>query len=240
MPVRTYARAVGVLTLVSLVAGGFGEAFVPSQFVVAGDASATAHRILAAEGLYRAGIAAYLVEALCDVSLTALLYLLLRPAGPGLALLASALRIVATAVFAGAELFSLAPLVILRNSSTGAAAAFTPAQVDALVMLSLRISSAGASMSMVLYGVPWILLGYLTWRSGYLPRWLGGLFAFGGIGFVLATLLYVLAPGYSSPGLAIPAAAVAVVTVLWFLIRGIDMSRWEAKALARASPANAG
>ena len=77
--VQTYARIAGVLFLVSLVVGGFGEAYVPSRIVVPGDASATAHNLLASDLLFRLGFLAYLAEAVCDVALTLLLYVLLRP-----------------------------------------------------------------------------------------------------------------------------------------------------------------
>jgi hypothetical protein len=40
--VQTYARIAGVLFLLSLVAGGFGEMYVPSKLIVSGDATATA------------------------------------------------------------------------------------------------------------------------------------------------------------------------------------------------------
>ena len=41
MNVQRYARIAGVLFLLSLVAGGFGEAYVPSKLIVAADPAAT-------------------------------------------------------------------------------------------------------------------------------------------------------------------------------------------------------
>src|SRR5690349_3943712 len=102
---QRYARIAGVLFLVSLVAGGFGEAYVPSRVIVSGDAAATARNIMAAQWLFRLGFAGYLVEAVCDVALTAFLYLLLRPVRKDLALLAVFFRLMGTATFAFAELF---------------------------------------------------------------------------------------------------------------------------------------
>jgi hypothetical protein len=51
--VQMYARIAGVLFLVSLVAGGFGEAYVPSKLIVSGDAAATAKNIVASHSLFR-------------------------------------------------------------------------------------------------------------------------------------------------------------------------------------------
>jgi hypothetical protein len=64
--IQMYARTAGVLGLISIVAGGFGEAYVPAALVVSRDAAATAARIMTSESLFRWGFTAYLVEALCD------------------------------------------------------------------------------------------------------------------------------------------------------------------------------
>ena len=60
VPVQTYARIAGVLFLISAVAGGFGEFFVPFQLIVSNDATATANNIVASELLFRMGFVGYL------------------------------------------------------------------------------------------------------------------------------------------------------------------------------------
>lgn len=87
--VQTYARVAGVLLLLSLVAGGFGEFYVPSKLIVSADAAATARNIIASASMFRMGFAGYLVEAMCDIALTLILYVLLRPVHEDLALLAA-------------------------------------------------------------------------------------------------------------------------------------------------------
>src|ERR1043165_2837714 len=77
--VQTYARIAGVLLLLSIVGGGFGEAYVPSRLIVSGDAAATAKNLRDFGSLFRWGFAAYLVEAVCDVALAWLFSLLLEP-----------------------------------------------------------------------------------------------------------------------------------------------------------------
>src|SRR5450755_3181797 len=76
--IQTYARIAGILLLLSLIAGGFGEAYVPSKLIVPSDATATAQNIKAFESLFRMGFAAYLVEAMCDIALSLIFYVLLR------------------------------------------------------------------------------------------------------------------------------------------------------------------
>src|SRR6266542_2626550 len=73
MNVQRYARIAGVLFLLSLVAGGFGEAYIPSKLIVSGDAAATAANIRNFDFLYRLGFATFLIESFCDVTLALIL-----------------------------------------------------------------------------------------------------------------------------------------------------------------------
>ena len=87
---------------------------------------------------------------------------------------------------------------------------------------------------LVFFGLQCLLLGYLIFRSTFLPRILGALMAFAGLGWLtflwspLATYLspYNLAPGMLGEGLLI----------VWLLVRGVDVPRWvEQASAARAS-----
>ena len=113
--IQTWARIAGALFLLTIVAGGFGEFYVPSKLIVSGDAAATAKNIHAYDWLFRAGFASYLVEAVCDIALTLILYTLLRPVRKELSLLAAFFGLVSTALFAVAELFYFAASMILEG-----------------------------------------------------------------------------------------------------------------------------
>lgn len=225
---QNYARIGGVLFLLSIVAGGFGEFFAPSQIIVPGSATATAHNIAAANLLYRLGFASYLVEALCDLALTLVFFVLLRPVSPSLALLVAFIRIVSTATFAFSELFYFAPTLILSGAEY--LKTFSPEQLQTLALLSFRIYGLGAGVFMVFYGVAQILLGYLMFRSDYLPKALGTLLALGGLGFVARSFALVLAPTYASQFLLLPTVLAGVLLTGWLLVRGIDVRQWDARA----------
>jgi Domain of unknown function (DUF4386) len=233
--IQTYARIAGALFLLSLLAGGLGEFYIPTKFIVSGDAAATARNITASPALFRIGFATYLVEAVCDTTLTLVLYVLLRPAERTLALLAAFFRIISTAVFAGTELFYFAPLFILRGDNY--LKTFSPAQIDTLSFLSLKLYGYGGDIFMVFYGIGCILSGYLIFGSTYLPKLLGVLLAFGGLGFVARNLAVVLTPAYASPYLALPMMIGVVALTLWLLFRGVDSQRWQEKALVSEATA---
>jgi uncharacterized protein DUF4386 len=237
-PVQTYARIAGLLFLISAVAGGFGEFIVPSQLLVSGDATATTNNIIASEALFRAGFAAYLLEAVCDVSLTLVLYVSLRPVHRDLALLAVFFRLVSTAVFGVSEvLFYSAPSSILGGADY--LKTFSPDQLNTLAFLSLRIFGYGSGIAFVFYGIGSVVLGYLIFRSGFLPKVLGVLLVLSGLGFVVRTLALVLVPAYASSALLVPTAVAGLALTVWLLVKGVDVRKWEARAAltdARTTP----
>jgi uncharacterized protein DUF4386 len=228
LPVQRYTRIAGALFLISLVAGGFGEFFVPSQLIVFGNATATANNIVGSALLFRMGFAGYLVEAVCDVTLTLILYMLLRPVRTDLAILAVLFRLMGTATFAFAELFYFAAALILGGA--GYLKSFSPGQLDAVALLSINVYGLGSGIFTVFYGVASILFGYLMYRSGYLPKVLGALLALGGCGFVVRNFALVLTPAFAPALLLLPTVVAALALTVWLLVKGVDVSRWEARA----------
>ena len=225
--VQTYARIAGVVFLVAIVGGGFGEFYAPSQLIVPGDATATAHHLLESSLFFRLGFLGYLTEAVTDVALTFLLYVLLRPVHANLAKLAVLFRIMATATFAFGELFYFAPSLILGGD--GYLKTFSPAQLHALALLSLNVYGLAGGLFTVFYGIASLILGYLMVRSGYLPRVLGALWVLGGLGFVTWNVLLVLTPAYVPSFLPVPQLLATLSLGLWLLIRGVDVGKWQEK-----------
>jgi hypothetical protein len=200
---------------------------------VSRDAAATATKIITSESLFRWGFTAYLVEALCDAGLTLLFYLLLRAVRNDLALLAVFFRLIGTAGFAMAQVFYFAALPFVGDADH--LKAFSPDQLHAVALLSIEVSGYGQSVFTMFYGVGSVLLGYLIYRSGFLPKVIGILLALSGVGFVAKTFTWALAPSYSSPLLLMPAGVAALALTGWLLVKGVDAARWKAKvALAES------
>ncbi|MBV8799750.1 MAG: DUF4386 domain-containing protein [Alphaproteobacteria bacterium] len=223
-PPERLAKWIAVLVLITMVAGGFGEAYVPSKLIAARDPLATATNVLQSHVLFRLGFASYVIEGLCDAALTALLYLLLKPAGRELALIAAFFRIVSTAAFASAQTFYFAALPILKGAPY---LQFPPGQLDSLALISLKFSVVGGMVPTLFYGVSWMVLGYLIYVSRYLPKWLGMLMAFAGACFVVENFGLILAPAYSSDLFLAPMAIAMLVLAGWLVIRGVDGGKWR-------------
>jgi hypothetical protein len=222
--VKTYSRAAGIFLILTIFAGWFGEMYVPS-FIMTGDAATTATQLKLHESLFRLGFIAYLIEALSDVVLAWLFFVLLKPVHRDLALLSAFFGLVSMSIFAVAQMFYFSAPMFLRGSKY--LAAFSPDQLQALANLFLSLYASLSGLFTLFYGTAWIIRGCLTFRSGYLPRFLGALMVFAGLGFVAKNITQVLAPAYSSDALLAPMFLNAVATAIWMLARGVDGDRWN-------------
>ena len=220
---KTYSRAAGIFLILSIFGGWFGEVQIPSQFLT-GDAAATAAKLRLDADLFRLGFATYLIEAFSDLVLAWLFYVLLKPVHRELALLSAFFGIVSMTLFAVTKMFYFsAPLLLKSKYLT----AFSPEQTDALSGAFMSLYGGLSGLFMLFYGTGWIIRGYLTFRSGYLPRFLGALMAIAGFGFFAKNLTKLLAPAVSSDLLLAPMFLNVVVLALWMLVRGVDQAKWD-------------
>ena len=226
--IQGYARLAGVLGILTFIAGGFGEAYVPSAILVSGDPIATVQNVVRSESLFRWGFAGYLVEALCDAGLTMVFWVLVRPVHRNLAMGMVVFRIISTCGFAAAMMLWFSALSVLKAAPQFAAPASD--QLPVLAYTLLRASGFGQALFSMFYGVANIIFGVLIYRSGYLPRVFGAGFVVMGIAFALRTFLLVLAPAYASPLLLATAAIVFFPFIVWLLVKGVNVEKFRGRA----------
>lgn len=144
-------------------------------------------------------------------------------------LAATACYVVVTLIFYGlfkpvdASLSLIAAVFSLVGCVLGA--------LDTLHLVPAPISSVN---TLVFFGVYCLLIGYLIFCSTFLPRILGVLMAFGGLGwltFVSSTLANALTPYNLAPGILGEGAL-----TVWLLAKGVNAQRW----LEQASTAGLG
>jgi hypothetical protein len=225
--IQRYAKVVGLLLLLSIVAGGVGEGYVPMRIMVKGNAAATAATIASSEPLFRLGFAAYLVEGVCDVTLALLFYFLLRPVRNDLALLAAFFGLVSMITFAFAEFFYFAALRIVGSAHD--LKSFSPDQWNTAALMSLRFYGLAGGLFMLFYGLAWIVRGFLIFRSEYLPKFLGVIFILAGLGFLTRNVALVLMPDYASDLLLLPMFIAMITMTVWMFTKGIDTEKWKAR-----------
>ncbi len=222
-PPSPRARITGVVYLLYFLTA-VASALLVRGLVVPGDPAATAHNLLANEPRFQLGCAVGLVASACYVALTALLYRLLEPVDRGLSLLAAFFSLMGCAVQTVGSLFELAPLVALRSGGPATALGAEPSQRLALMLFDLHTQAL--NVGLVFFAVYCLLIGYLIWRSAFLPRALGVLLMVAGCGW-LTFLWPPLAVSLSRyvQGLGFLAE---LSLMLWLLVKGVRAQRWHA------------
>ena len=226
MSPRLMARIAGVLYLLTLLGGVFAQFFVSDSLVVDGNAAATAANLLAHRDLFQWGFTIYLVEMACQIAMTSLFYNLLKPVSRSLSLMAAFLGLSGCVIKTLSRLFFIAPLFVLGGDRY--LSVFSVEQLQALALLLLKINDHGASIAMAFFGFYALLKGYLLVRSTFLPRILGVLSVFAGLGwlsFLYPPLAYRLFPYIAGLGLL-----GAVAQIFWLLVFGVNEQRWKEQA----------
>lgn len=233
---QSWARIGGVLYFVIIVAGIFGEAFVRGQVTDGVVTIATAGNAAAPGSLLRIGFVTDLIMFACDVAVTLILYMLLRPVARGLALLAAFFRLVSDAVQSINMLHQFA--VVLLVGGADYLNAFTPGQLRALALLFLKLQGFGNLIGLTFFSFNCFVTGYLIFRSRFLPRWIGILLAFAGLCYLANSFASFLAPGIAAllfPAILMPALVAELSLCLWLLVKGVGTRYGAIKAGEPAS-----
>lgn len=217
---RTIALIAGLSLLVMAVLAPFALFGVLGSIVVPGDATATIDNLIASEGLFRAGIAAFLIVIMLDLVVAWALYVLFKAVHPTLSLLTGWLRLAFATVFAAA-LVSLLDVAQLIGSA--GAAELQGESLRAVVMSSLASFDNGwIAIALSIFGLHLFGLGALLFRSAQFPRFLGVLVVIAGGGYLVDSFGMILIPDYTWTigTFTFIGEALLIVALLWKAITG--------------------
>jgi hypothetical protein len=218
---RSRARLIGVVYLLFFLTAIVGAALTP----------ATANDTMAHQASFRWGFALTMISTACYVALAGLFYQLFRHVRRSIALLAALFGVVGCAITAVGSLFQLAPFVVLEGNQYSSV--FDVKQLRALAQMLLDLNGQAGYIALVFFGVFNLLIGYLVFRSTFLPRILGVLMALSGLGW-LTSLSPPLAHYLLAPIEVIGILAEASL-MLWLLVMGVNSQRWTERAVAAGS-----
>jgi hypothetical protein len=213
------ARLAGFLYLAFILLFIFATV-VQHKPIVPGDAAATARNIVDSEEMFRVGYTSELVSAFLFLSAAWALYVLLKPVGRNLALLFLLLNLAGVAVECVCAMVHFAALLVLGRPDY--LNTFKPDQLQALAMLLLSLGGSGNTVLTLFYGVWLFPLGYLVFKSGFLPRALGVLLLLDGAGMTICFLQINLFPGHEK--LTYPLYPIMFIAEfglsIWLIVKG--------------------
>lgn len=221
------ARLAGLLYLIIALSGGYGLMYVPMQIYVAGDAAATSTNILDQEFLFRTGVFSNLVCQTVFVFLALTLYALFKNISDRLARTLVALVMVSVPIAFLIIFNQLYTIIVLKESFMSA---FTQAQQQSLAMTFFKMYNYGNLVIGIFWGLWLIPFGQLVYRSGFMPKLLGILLVLGGVSYVIDASVFVLFPeshSLSNILVSIFSSVSELATVLWLLIIGVRVKRYE-------------
>jgi hypothetical protein len=139
-----------------------------------------------------------------------------------------AVNLIATALYAVLTMLFYVMFRPVNSSISLVAALFS---LVGCAITALNVFHLASSVSPLLFFGPYcLLLGYLIFRSTFLPRVLGVLMALAGLGWLMFLMpplakhlsIYIMVLGIFAEGLL----------MLWLLVKGVNVQRWMERASA--------
>jgi hypothetical protein len=215
------ARMAGFLYLIYIVVSIFADVFGRSKLIVLGDAATTAGNIIASAWQFRIGFVVDLVAAVLFLLTAWALYVLLKPVKRNLALLFLLLNLSGVAVWCFSDLFLIASQILLSGADY--LKVFQVDQLQTLAMLSLYIYKYGfLGIAQLFFGAWLFPLGYLIFKSGFLPRILGVILMVHCVVWLMSALQFFLFPGF----IGIPFVGITYLSYPLGFISEFGLSLW--------------
>jgi uncharacterized protein DUF4386 len=162
-----------------------------------------------------ADLAAGLIEVSGMVAVTLLLYDIFKPVNRSVSLLAASFNLVGLTF--EALLWGLS-LLVASISLVG------------LTFEALQLNPRNVGIGIALHGFYCMVIGYLIFRSAFLPRILGAPMVFAGLGWL--TFLSPPLANYLSPYNLASGFFAELSLMLWLLVMGVNVQRWKEQASA--------
>lgn len=217
LSLRTPALVAGIGLLVLAVLSGWGNFGVVEALVTEANPATTARDILASETTFRLGTVAMLLAAILDVVVAWALWMFFAPVHRGVSAVAAWLRAVYAGVFMIAVVQLAGALSVLED--IGTSTAFSTEQLQAEALGRIESFHLTWDAGLLVFGLHLVLLGYLAYRSTYVPRLLGALLAVAGLGYLIDSFGALLAPG-SLPEVAMFTFVGEALLLVWLLAKG--------------------
>ena len=212
--IKTTARTAGFLYMLLIPLGVFGMLYIPNTLFVEGDTAATVANIAANAGLFRASILGALLTQVVQIFVVFYLYKVLKPVSANAAMGMVVFILLGVPVAMLNEVNSCAVLFLMNDAGS-----------TELAGLFLSLHESGIFIAQIFWGL-WLLpMGYLVFKSGFIPMIIGLLLVVAGAGYLLDTVLFFLAPDFGITFSEFTFLGELLIT-LWLLVKGVNVDAW--------------
>ena len=220
-PNKNTARMAGFLYFIYIIIHILSDAIGRSKLIVYGDTAVTAQNIMASAGQFRMSFIGDLLAALLFFLAAWALYVLLKPVNENLALLFLLLNLSGVIIQCSSDLFLIAGQMLLSGADY--LNVFQVNQLQVLSMFSLYLYKSGFMIAQIFYGAWLFPLGYLVYKSGFIPRILGILLMVHCAFWLMTVLQFFLFPDSNAiTYISYPLGFVAEFGLsLWLMIWGV-------------------
>ena len=206
---RNKARRAGIFYLLMIPLGVFGILY-PLNLIIQGDIEATISNIVADQFLFRLSILSALLVQVVQIFLVFFLYKLFETVNKNWAVLMVLLILVAVPIAMLNEVNQFAILLLLDN----------PGEQRSLISLFIDLHNHGVIIAQIFWGLWLFPMGYLAYKSGFIPKIIGILLMIGCFGYLLDSFLYIIIPDFGTTFSEYTSIG-EIVMAFWLVIKGV-------------------
>ena len=211
---KNTAKLSGILYLSLLPLGILGIIYVPDNLIVTNDISTTINNIIENETLFRWSIIAALTVQLINIILVIQLYKILQHIHKIMAYFMVIFSLLAVPIAFLNEINNLAIVNLLNQ----------PKESEQLIGIFINLHHHGIIIAQVFWGLWLFPLGYLIYKSEFLPKFIGVLLIIGSIGYVVDSFTLILLPNFKITFSEFTFLG-EVIFPLWLLTKGININK---------------
>jgi hypothetical protein len=219
------ARLTGLLYFFFALIAIYSYMYVGGKIFVRGDPAATGNNMLEYEFLFRTSLFADMITNILFIIVIIFLYRLLKQVNVTQARLMAGIAAIAIPVsFVGEALQFTSMLIFKKELLTS----FTSVQSQEIAALLLKLGNNMAQLVTFNWGLWLMPMGWLIYRSGFLPRFLAVLLWINGLGYMIASSTFILFPDYVAAvsKIVYPTYFIGELPLIfWLMIKGINMKK---------------
>ena len=229
--IQKTARTTGFLYLLLIPLGVFGMIYVRETLFVPDDIAATVSNIMANQTLFCSSIVSTLIVQVVNIFVVLNLYKILKPVNKNHAVYMAVFILLGMPIAMLNELNQFAVLLLMNGADY--LTVFTSDQINALIALFLDLRSAGINIAQIFWGLWLFPMGYLVFKSGFLPKIIGVFLIIACFGYLTDSFIFFFVPDFGITFSEFTFLGEAMIT-FWLLIKGVNVEEWEKRALESA------